>query len=86
MTREEKLIHSKIGRRGFMSSGVTAAGTLAALSGREVAMAQTPRLPATADSIIVLWMAGGMAAPDTFDTGNLFTQTSDARCLCKPGQ
>ncbi len=23
--------------------------------------------PATADSIIVLWMAGGMAAPDTFD-------------------
>ena len=67
MTREEKLIHSKIGRRGFMSSGVTAAGTLAALSGREVAMAQTPMLPATADSIIVLWMAGGMAATETFD-------------------
>ena len=67
MTREENLIQSKIGRRSFMGTGVTAAGMLASLSGRELAMAQTPMLPATADSIIVLWMAGGMAATETFD-------------------
>jgi uncharacterized protein (DUF1501 family) len=67
MTLEEQFIASKITRRGFMGKGVTAAGTLAALSGRAPLMAQTQLLPATADSIIVLWMAGGMAATETFD-------------------
>ncbi len=54
-------------RRQFLQA--TAAASLAALT-------QTPRLlagpqpsirPATADTVILLWMAGGMAATDTFD-------------------
>lgn len=73
MTREERTIYQKISRRGFM--GATAAGTLAALVGREPSRLQArqaagqeaakPR--ATADAVIVLWMAGGMAQTETFD-------------------
>jgi hypothetical protein len=68
MTKEERHIYSRVSRRGFM--GATAAGTLAALAGREpqLVCAQTPPArPATADAIIVLWMAGGMAQTETFD-------------------
>jgi uncharacterized protein (DUF1501 family) len=68
MNAEERYITSKIGRRGFMSLGVTAAASLASLIAREPEMvmaAQAP--PASADSIIVLWMAGGMAQTETFD-------------------
>ena len=54
----------KIGRRGFIGS--TAAGTLAALAGREPQLVRAETC-ATADSIIVLWMAGGMAQTETFD-------------------
>ena len=58
-----------------MGLGVTAAGSFAALVGREpqVVQAAAPEpatadsIPATADSIIVLWMAGGMAQTETFD-------------------
>jgi len=48
--------------------GATAAATLSALAGREPAFAQgaAPRA-ATADAVIVLWMAGGMAQTETFD-------------------
>ena len=67
MTNEETLIHTQLTRRGFI--GATAAGTLAALTGREPVLARP--LPqgrkATADSVIVLWMAGGMAQTETFD-------------------
>jgi uncharacterized protein (DUF1501 family) len=68
MNAEEKYIHSKIGRRGFMGMGVTAAASLASLIGSEpeIVRAASPE-PATADSIIVLWMAGGMAQTETFD-------------------
>jgi uncharacterized protein (DUF1501 family) len=68
MNAEEKFISSRIGRRGFMGLGVTAAATFASLIGREPAIvrAASPE-PATADSIIVLWMAGGMAQTETFD-------------------
>ena len=65
---EERFIHSRVSRRTFM--GATAAGTLAALAGREPSLlqAQTAARPrATADAIIVLWMAGGMAQTETFD-------------------
>src|SRR6185369_5880275 len=58
-------IYSRISRRGFM--GATAGATLAALAGRAPALGQTKLGPATADSVIVLWMAGGMAQTETFD-------------------
>jgi uncharacterized protein DUF1501 len=69
MTLEERLISSKLTRRGFM--GATAGATLAALVGREPqilrAAQETAPPPATADAVIVLWMAGGMAHTETFD-------------------
>ena len=67
MTREERLIYSTVSRRGFM--GATAAATLAALTGREPVLARPARLQkgASADAVIVLWMAGGMAQTETFD-------------------
>ena len=68
LSAEERVIYSRVSRRTFM--GATAAGTLAALAGREPSLlqAQTAARPkATADAIIVLWMAGGMAQTETFD-------------------
>ena len=68
LTAEERRIYSRISRRGFM--GATAAGTLAALVGREPTLvqgAQPGQAHATADAMIVLWMAGGMAQTETFD-------------------
>ncbi len=72
MTKEERFIYSRVSRRRFL--GATAAGTLAALAGREPLLAQAPRTErrdpppkATADAVIVLWMAGGMAQTETFD-------------------
>jgi hypothetical protein len=67
MTSEERFIYSQVSRRGFM--GATAAATLAALAGREPVLARParPQKPATADAVIVLWMAGGMAQTETFD-------------------
>src|SRR3954449_6891075 len=79
MTREEQLIYSRISRRGFM--GATAGATLAALAGREPyllhgaqapkpnsgAVAEPKKIQPTADAVIVLWMAGGMAQTETFD-------------------
>ena len=67
MNREEKWISSKLTRRGFMSQGVTAAATLAALAGNEPQVVRAAAPAVTADSIIVLWMAGGMAQTETFD-------------------
>lgn len=64
MNVEEKFIASKIARRGFMS--VTTAGALAALVGREPQIVRADT-KATADCMIVLWMAGGMAQTETFD-------------------
>lgn len=68
MNAEEKRIYSRISRRGFM--GATAGATLAALAGREPQLlraAESPKLAPTADAVIVLWMAGGMAQTETFD-------------------
>src|SRR6185436_1229856 len=67
MNAEEKSISSKLSRRGFMGMGVTAAATLAALTGSEPQLVRAAAAEATADSIIVLWMAGGMAQTETFD-------------------
>jgi uncharacterized protein (DUF1501 family) len=54
-------------RRDFLRTA--GAATLAALAGGEPAPAAEPvkHPEATADTCILLWMAGGMAAPETFD-------------------
>src|SRR5689334_8859894 len=64
MNAEERHIASKISRRGFM--GTTTAGALAALACREPQLVRA-ETKATADAVIVLWMAGGMAQTETFD-------------------
>jgi hypothetical protein len=64
--REERAIYRAVSRRGFM--GATAAATLSALAGRQPVFAQgSPPRAASADAVIVLWMAGGMAQTETFD-------------------
>jgi hypothetical protein len=70
LTRDERALFDRLtSRRGFL--GATAAGTLAALAGREPVLAQSagaaPKPKPTADAVIVLWMAGGMAQTETFD-------------------
>jgi hypothetical protein len=68
LNREERDIFARVSRRTFM--GATAGATLAALVGREpqrLEAAQAAKLTATADAVIVLWMAGGMAQTETFD-------------------
>ena len=68
MAREEQTVVSRIiGRRAFM--GATAGATLSALVGREprLLLAQETRPDASADAVIVLWMAGGMAQTETWD-------------------
>jgi hypothetical protein len=74
LTSDERAIYRRLTRRGFM--GATAGATLASLVGREpvplhAALTQGgrpgPLQPATADAVIVLWMAGGMAQTETFD-------------------
>jgi uncharacterized protein (DUF1501 family) len=56
---------NRINRRGFV--GATAAGTLAALVGREPEIVRAATPTATADAVIVLWMGGGMAQTETWD-------------------
>jgi hypothetical protein len=66
MNREEKQILSSLSRRGFM--GATGAGVLSALAGGEALRAEpAKKIAPKADTLIVLWMAGGMAATETFD-------------------
>ncbi|MES1257453.1 MAG: DUF1501 domain-containing protein, partial [Acidobacteriota bacterium] len=67
LNTEENSIYSRVSRRGFM--GTTAAATLAALTGTEPQLlrAAPGGPPATADAVIVLWMAGGMAQTETWD-------------------
>src|SRR5208337_5532051 len=66
MNREDKIILSKLSRRQFI--GATGAGILSALAGQEPLRADPIRkIAPKADTLIVLWMAGGMAATETFD-------------------
>src|SRR5438477_2889587 len=63
------MTHNSLSRRDFLQA-MTAAGlaTVAAGEPRPLAAAEPVRHPEpTADCCILLWMAGGMAAPDTFD-------------------
>ena len=67
MNREEKQILSQVGRRDFLN--ISASAALAALAGgapRQLA-AQAPKIQPAADTVILLWMAGGMAQTETFD-------------------
>src|SRR5688572_21946478 len=66
-TQEQTICSRLVGRRAFM--GTTAGATLSALIGHEPypLQAQGSRPTATADAIIVLWMAGGMAQTETWD-------------------
>jgi hypothetical protein len=53
-------------RRHFMQA--SAAATLAALTGSEARLLAAPaKIEPRADSVILLWMAGGMAQTETFD-------------------
>ncbi len=67
LTHQERAIYRSVSRRGFM--GATAAATLAALTGSEPLLRASQAAPkkTTADAVIVLWMAGGMAQTETFD-------------------
>ncbi|MGA8599358.1 MAG: DUF1501 domain-containing protein [Bryobacteraceae bacterium] len=63
MTRE---ITTQLDRRHFLRA--TGAAALAALAGTEPKLvAGTTKLTPRADSMILLWMAGGMAQTETFD-------------------
>ena len=63
MSPEEQRIASRLNRREFLSTGAA----LAALVGSEPQIARAAAPAATADAVIVLWMAGGMAQTETFD-------------------
>jgi uncharacterized protein (DUF1501 family) len=67
LTADQRAIFRAVSRRGFM--GATAAATLAALAGTEPVLRASAQAPkkTTADAVIVLWMAGGMAQTETFD-------------------
>src|SRR6478672_12436729 len=67
LTRDEREVFARVSRWGFM--GATAGATLSALVGREPRLQASQARPttATADAVIVLWMAGGMAQTETFD-------------------
>ena len=57
-----------LNRRGFL--GLTGGAALAALAGNEPLLSAAERVKhpkPTADTCILLWMGGGMAAPETFD-------------------
>src|SRR5579863_5912103 len=64
MNLEEKRILSSISRRDFLVSGPAA---LAALAGSAPRQLFASKLEPTADTVILLWMAGGMAQTETFD-------------------
>jgi hypothetical protein len=66
MTRPEQELVEPVSRRYFMRlSG--AAALSAALAPRPALAAETPKIEPRADTLILLWMAGGMAQTETFD-------------------
>jgi uncharacterized protein (DUF1501 family) len=59
------MIDPRQNRRNFIKTA--GAATLGALTGTAPGAEKPPKIKPTADTCILLWMAGGMAAPDTFD-------------------
>jgi hypothetical protein len=64
MNREENKILSSLSRRDFLVSGPA---VLAALAGGAPRSLAASKIEPTADTLILLWMAGGMAQTETFD-------------------
>lgn len=66
---ERLTMSDKLTRRDMLkaSSAAAAAAWMTTPSATDAATEKDMLLPSTADTVIVLWMAGGMAAPDTFD-------------------
>ncbi len=60
-------ISKEIDRRRFMQALSASAMAAAGSAAPSLLRADGPALPPTADTCILLWMAGGMAAPETFD-------------------
>ena len=60
-------MNEPVNRREFLSCLSTASATALATGFTPELAAKTARLEPTADSVILLWMAGGMAQTDTFD-------------------
>src|SRR5205809_2288367 len=58
--------HQPISRRRFLGGGC-AAGAAAILGSRLWAQESAEKLQPTADCLVVLWMAGGQAATETWD-------------------
>src|SRR4030088_1115165 len=65
MNREEKQILSSMRRRDFLH--IPASAALAALAGSAPKRLSAAKIEPTADTMILLWMAGGMAQTETFD-------------------
>lgn len=65
MSTEPKDLFSGISRRNAIRAG--AAATLAALQGSAPQLRAAEKIAPRADSMILLWMAGGMAQTETFD-------------------
>lgn len=61
----EREIFSGLSRRHFLRASTAA--TLAALAGRGPAPLHAQKIEPRADTLILLWMAGGMAQTETFD-------------------
>lgn len=66
------MTHMSSNRRKFLQATTTGtlsmlAGPIGAATGRRVFAAPRPAAKPTADTLIVLWMAGGMAHTETFD-------------------
>jgi hypothetical protein len=59
------MMHDIVSRRDFLRSGCAAGA--AALFSHGLRAQQPPRLQPTADAMILLWMAGGQAATETWD-------------------
>jgi Protein of unknown function (DUF1501) len=65
MNGEEKQILASMRRRDFLH--IPAAAALGALAGSAPKRLSASKIEPTADTLIVLWMAGGMAQTETFD-------------------
>lgn len=65
-TGSSKLTHRSMNRRQFLA-GMTAAGLATLPVGEPRAGEPVAQPRPTADTCILLWMAGGMAGPETFD-------------------
>src|ERR1700743_899476 len=60
--------NSQFSRRDFLKTASAATlGALAAGYPRQIFAAEEEKIKPTADTLIILWMAGGMAHTETFD-------------------